>query len=165
MEEAEKVSIAENPSHPAAAGDQSSYADHSKTFYTSVSILFCSSIPSSIHTDIINSSVSYCLLRTLSDSDSLKVVTVFNPPKYNLRFHPICFPHTIRKEIDRKMSFFLLFGCNTGEMKILSWNVQGYGNKDTRNYMKDIIKSNDPDIIFLCETTIKKNGKTTIEFP
>lgn len=37
-------------------------------------------------------------------------------------------------------------------MKILSWNVQGFGTKNTRNHLKDLIRANDPDIIFLCET-------------
>ncbi|XP_026459211.1 uncharacterized protein LOC113359854 [Papaver somniferum] len=39
-----------------------------------------------------------------------------------------------------------------GSMRLLSWNVQGYGNKDTRNHLRNLIHTNDPDVIFLCET-------------
>lgn len=38
------------------------------------------------------------------------------------------------------------------KMKILSWNVHGFGNKYTRKHLGDLIRANDPDIIFLCET-------------
>ncbi|XP_026410582.1 uncharacterized protein LOC113305796 [Papaver somniferum] len=37
-------------------------------------------------------------------------------------------------------------------MKIISWNVCGFGNKDARNHLNMLIKTQNPDIIFLCET-------------
>ncbi|XP_026410499.1 uncharacterized protein LOC113305701 [Papaver somniferum] len=42
-------------------------------------------------------------------------------------------------------------------MKIMSWNVQGFGNKRTRYHLRDLVRSNDPDIIFLAETKNKDN--------
>lgn len=41
-------------------------------------------------------------------------------------------------------------------MKILSWNVQGFAAKDTRDYLSDIIKSHNPDMVFLNETKISE---------
>ncbi|XP_026443846.1 uncharacterized protein LOC113343999 [Papaver somniferum] len=38
------------------------------------------------------------------------------------------------------------------KMKIISWNVCGFGNKDTRNHLHMLIKSQNPDIIFFSET-------------
>lgn len=55
-------------------------------------------------------------------------------PKSRLNFHHYLFPLSITI------------------MKVFSWNVQGYGNRNTRTQLKDFIRSNDPDIIFLCET-------------
>ena len=39
-------------------------------------------------------------------------------------------------------------------MAILSWNVQGIGNKTTSRYLKDLIRNYKPDLIFLMETKI-----------
>lgn len=39
-------------------------------------------------------------------------------------------------------------------MKILSRNVQGFKNTNTRNHLNDLIRSQNPDMIFLCETKI-----------
>lgn len=37
-------------------------------------------------------------------------------------------------------------------MKLLSWNVCGFGNKDTRNHLQSLIRARDHDVIFLSET-------------
>ncbi|OVA04575.1 Endonuclease/exonuclease/phosphatase [Macleaya cordata] len=44
---------------------------------------------------------------------------------------------------------------NTGN-QILAWNCQGCGSKNTRNYLRNLIRSNDPDIIFLLETKMSE---------
>lgn len=49
---------------------------------------------------------------------------------------------------------FLIFD-NLISMKILTWNVQGIGNKHTRQHLKDCIFNYNPDIIFLSETKNK----------
>lgn len=41
---------------------------------------------------------------------------------------------------------------NFSSMKILAWNMEGFGNKYTRQHVRELIKANDPDIIFLSET-------------
>lgn len=41
------------------------------------------------------------------------------------------------------------------KMKILSWNVCGFGNNTTRNHLQMLIRSHNPDIIFLSETKNK----------
>ncbi|XP_026455509.1 uncharacterized protein LOC113356558 [Papaver somniferum] len=47
--------------------------------------------------------------------------------------------------------FIIIFLAN---MKILSWNVQGSKTSSTRNHLTDLIRAQNPDIIFLCETKI-----------
>lgn len=51
-----------------------------------------------------------------------------------------------------ELGFFRRFGTR---MKLLAWNVQGFENKTTRQHLRELIRENDPDIIFLSETKIK----------
>ncbi|XP_026428692.1 uncharacterized protein LOC113324596 [Papaver somniferum] len=48
-------------------------------------------------------------------------------------------------------------------MKIISWNVQGLKSVATRNHLSDLIRTQNPDIIFLCETkTCQDKSKPVI---
>ena len=40
-------------------------------------------------------------------------------------------------------------------MRILSWNIRGFGDKKKRYYVKDVIIKSDADIIILLETKKK----------
>lgn len=39
-----------------------------------------------------------------------------------------------------------------GNVRMISWNRQGIGNPLTQQYLNDMIKETNPDILFLCET-------------
>ncbi|XP_026384009.1 uncharacterized protein LOC113279533 [Papaver somniferum] len=39
-------------------------------------------------------------------------------------------------------------------MRVISWNVQGLSTPATRDHLRDIIRTQNPDIIFLCETKL-----------
>lgn len=62
--------------------------------------------------------------------------------------------------------YFSILSCNLNfdsTMKIISWNVQGLKSVATRNHLSDLIRTQNPDIIFLCETkTCQDKSKPVI---
>lgn len=56
-------------------------------------------------------------------------------------------------------SKFTLF-CK--KMKIMSWNVNGFGNSTTRNHLQMLIRSHNLDVIFLSETKISLRERNTL---
>ncbi|XP_026398400.1 uncharacterized protein LOC113294209 [Papaver somniferum] len=52
-----------------------------------------------------------------------------------------------------RISFIILI-LISASMKVLSWNIQGFNTPATGDNLRDIIRTQDPDIIFLCETKL-----------
>ncbi|KAL8158669.1 hypothetical protein V2J09_000206 [Rumex salicifolius] len=62
------------------------------------------------------------------------------------------------------MDLFLsdLFSMLIPDIKIISWNTQGAGNRVFLNNLKDMIRSHDPDILILLDTKISGTQATKV---
>ncbi|XP_026383665.1 uncharacterized protein LOC113279176 [Papaver somniferum] len=65
----------------------------------------------------------------------------------------IAYIRTLNYRKKFQLYFILIIFAN---MRILSWNVQGFKTASTRNHLSGIIRAQNPDIIFLCETKLSK---------
>lgn len=48
------------------------------------------------------------------------------------------------------------------DMRILSWNYRGLGNSDSVNILKSLVKTENPNFIFLIKTKIGKKWMKSI---
>ncbi|XP_026458893.1 uncharacterized protein LOC113359485 [Papaver somniferum] len=80
-----------------------------------------------------------------------QVYTIYHPFASSLNCFQSYFFNSSYRTIILALSFFV------DKMKIISWNCNGFGGKETRNYLIYLNKMLNPDIIFLQETKVNSD--------